>query len=66
MLMNDDPLVIDLAQADRQTEIQLDILTAGFPPGALHCSGDESHITTNDDVHLLYVKDHRVVRPLEE
>jgi len=66
VLMDDYPLVINLAQADCQTEIQLDILSAGFPSGALQRSGDKGHITTSSDTHFLYIKNYRLMSPRKE
>lgn len=59
VLMDDCPLIVNLAQANRQTEIQLDIFSAGFLFGALHGSDYKCHIAAGHDVHFLNIKNHR-------
>ena len=66
MLMHDDPLRVDLAKADGQTELQLNVHSGGFRPSTTHHSRDEGHISTGSDGHLADVKNDGIKRPGKE
>jgi hypothetical protein len=63
MLMDHDPLIANLAQADGEVEVQLDVLSTCLPPGTTHQGSYKRHIVAGGNVHLVNAVDNGVVRP---
>src|SRR3989442_1083648 len=65
-VIGDNPLRVDLAKTDGQTEVQLNVHSVRFRPSTTHHGRDEGHICTGSDGHLADVKNHGITRPGEE
>lgn len=63
MLVDNHPLSVALAQADRQAKIEFDILSAGLRARTSHCGADKRHVAAGRDIKFLDIEDRGVVRP---
>lgn len=52
MLMHDGPLILDLAKADGQTKIELDVLAICFRSRTMHQGSDKSHVIASSKRHM--------------
>ena len=66
VLVDDRPVTVDFAQADRQAEIERLNFGTGLRARALHRGGDESDVVPGCDVHFLDIENDRIAHSGEE
>jgi hypothetical protein len=66
MLVHDDPSSFRLSQSHRQAKIEFDSLSVLLGPRAAHRGGNERHVFSGGDMHLMDIERDGLERPRKE
>src|SRR5262249_47634193 len=66
VFMHDDPMVVELAQANGQPEFQFSFFSGRLPSGTAHDRCDERNVSACGNAHLENVKNPGVLSPAKE
>src|SRR5919198_2631544 len=66
VFMHDDPMVVELAQADGQPEFKFSLFSRRLPFGTAHDRYYERNVSACGNAHLENVKDHGVLSAAKE